>query len=779
MAILLKNSFIDGQLDFSKGVDTYRTPARVPRNQLCLSVNGTTRQDFLSQRPGWRQIDLDFGDATNRTKFETGKFQGFGNYNPDVGPSQVIFSISGRIYRVDALTTRQVIEMPLPEVRSTKPDQVWFEQGENFLIIQDNISKPLIYDGSYIRVSDVLGTSGTDADGVPLREVPVGNVMAYAGGRLWVALPDGRSFVAGDLVFGPTGTAAYNRRDSFLRFTENEYLNGGFPFAVPANLAPIRAMKAVANLDTSLGQGPLQVFTPNGCFSVDAPTKREDWFSVTYPIKTVSLIDSGALSAWSTILVNGDIWYRSSDGARSFLIARRDFGTWGNRAMSYEVIRHLQEDNRDLLRYSSAALFDNRLLMTCDPQRSQYHGIYHRGLVVLDFIPLTSMSGTEPPTWDGLWTKPDILQIQTVESQGVKHCYAAVLAPADGYGVRRIQLWELTLGDGHDTIAGVETRIQRAIESPRFDFSPGSNRLEQKELEAADIWVDKLRGDVDITLYYRPDEYPCWFLWRRWQICAKSERCASDAVDGCQIGGLNLKPQFRARMGALRPPDNTLRFINVPSRVFYAVQYRLEITGECELTAVRLLAKRLVEQTFGTALPEEATCEELVCCDGTDFPNEPDTDDPEPDPNPGPGGSAGGPIGSGGSGGSGGGGGGSTQPIDPSAPDFGIPETNGWIQEWGGYIISGYSVTKTGAHPADDMTADDVNFWLELMNNYWLSLGPPPHTEAVWYWDWVDPYSGWYGDLLAKKATGNPIPDMDDPPMFQPGPMWRLNICFR
>lgn len=627
--ILMRNALADGQTSFERGVDTDRAPIRVPRNQCCLLVNQTTREDYLDPRPGWRQVPLQFvafneetgkytHDPALQASFEDGYFQGFNGYVPDTGASELIFSISGKVFRVDPLgnQTVQALKMPDGDNPPRRP-LVWFVQGELFLVIQDGQSVPLIYDGASLRRSDVRGVGGQDADGHPLVEVPVGTCMAYSDGRLWIALPDGMHFIAGDLVYDPTGTAQYNRRDAILRFTSNQYLNGGFPFAVPANKGPIRALVPLANLDTSLGQGPLQVFTVSCAFSVSAPTDRDLWFNLKTPIKTVSLLDQGALSQRGAILVNSDVWYRSLDGWRSFMIARRDFGTWGNLAKSREVIRHLKNDDVYLLDRQSAALFSQRALCTCDPQVDQLHGVYHRGLVALDFAPLTSIGSIEQPVWDGLWTGPHILQIQTVQSQGVDHCYAAVLAPADEDGNRKIQLWELSTFERRDTSLTAKGRIRRVSESPSLDFQ---NRLEQKCLEGAEIWYDKIFGTVDITLYYRPNEHACWFFWKSWTVCSKNERCVGDSIAGCQPS-LNLRRQFRCRVGAMRPPDNVVPGTNEASRLGYTFQYRLEVIGDMEVTAVKLLANKVVEASFGA--PGDETCSEVICCDLPDTPPEP------------------------------------------------------------------------------------------------------------------------------------------------------------
>ena len=623
--IIGKNNLTDGQISFEKGIETHQAPSRVPRNQMCLIVNGQTRTDYIGPRPKWEQVGLTFESAGDQLAFESGLFQAFHDYLPDNESAHLIFSISGRIWRVDALTTGAVGELKLPDANPAGLREVWMEQAECFLAIQDNQSVPLIYDGASIRRSNVKGTGGTDADGTPLYEIPVGNVMCYSMGRLWVALPGGHAFTAGDGVYGPTGTEAYRSRDSVLRFTENKYLSEFPGFAVPANMGPITAMKVLANLDTSLGQGSMEVFTPGGAMAINAPYDRTQWINLTNPIETVSLLAYGFLAQDSSVNVNGDLWGRALNGVRSYMIARRDFGTWGNRAMSHEVGKWLEQDDRDLLKFSSAAFFDDRLLMTTGPVRDMLHGTYHNGLVSLDFHPLTAIAQVDQPTWDGLWNQKwgNILKIRSFVSRGVEYCFAAVLAPEDSNGDRKIQLWKLTTETGPDlAVDGTQYRIERVLESPRLDFSPsGSNRLEMKKLEASDTWLSALSGVVDVWLYYRPDEYPGWFFWKHWQICAKTQRCASDGVDNC-LAGMNLKPQFRARIGSLRPPDQLLPDTRLPARNAYAFQYRLEIIGDCDLTAVRLLAERIAEQTFGSTLPGVASCEEVIVCPDGDTPTE-------------------------------------------------------------------------------------------------------------------------------------------------------------
>ncbi len=214
----------------------------------------------------------------------------------------------------------------------------WMVQAENFVVIQDGFSKPLIFNGTSLR------RAKDD-------EIKTGRVMAYVNGRIWYALPNGFSFRATDIVYGD-GTRA-----SVLKETENTFLNEGGDFSVPSDSGGITAMAVPGDPDTSLGQGPLLVFTPRYVFSVQAPVDRDVWKNLNYPIQAISLLTSGALGARSAITVNGDVFYRAIDGIRSFIIARRSFSDWGNTPISGEMTPIVENDQTSLLWASSAVVW--------------------------------------------------------------------------------------------------------------------------------------------------------------------------------------------------------------------------------------------------------------------------------------------------------------------------------------------------------------------------------------------------------------------------------------
>ena len=212
----------------------------------------------------------------------------------------------------------------------------YFQQAEQYLIIQDGRSLPIIFNGAVSRRSDVRNN-----------EVPVGQAMAYGNGRLWVS--KGREFVAGDIVGGPT---------SVIQFTENTYIAEGGAFAVPLNTGDITAMKFMNQPDSSLGQGELLVHTDKAVFAVNVPTSRDDWKKTSYPTVRIVAINYGAVSDRSCSLVNGDMFYRATDGVRSYVSSRREWKEYGQIPISREIGPLIvNEQKRNISGISSSVLF--------------------------------------------------------------------------------------------------------------------------------------------------------------------------------------------------------------------------------------------------------------------------------------------------------------------------------------------------------------------------------------------------------------------------------------
>ena len=417
-------------------------------------------------------------------------------------------------------------------------------------------------------------------------QLPPGLMGAYGLGRNWMALPDAKQFVASDLVGGSSGTQAEQYRDAVLQITENLYLAGGGNFTVPGSPGDIRAMIFATTLDVSLGQGPLQVFTPKKVFSCKAPVDRLEWQDVTNPILTESLIGGGGLGQNSTVAANGDTISRSLDGIRSLILGRRDFDTWGNVPISREVDPQLAKDSPDLLRFGSAVVFDNRLLMTCLPVLHS-KGVYWRGLIPLNFDPISTLRGKAPSVYDStLWTGLNVLQLGTGQFANIDRSYAMTLNLETG---SVLELWEILKSktpemQGREVYDNGRDRITWVLDSPVLFNQTDPRKRMLLRLLGGEIFVDDLQGIVDFMTWYKPEQ-GCWEPWFAWQECAKV--------------GRNGKPQFRPRIGLGEPsPDPCDESTGRPVREAYNFQWRLVITGHCRLLGARFMACAVPEPVF-------------------------------------------------------------------------------------------------------------------------------------------------------------------------------------
>lgn len=577
----------DGFSVQAAGMNNGLDGALLPADQARMMINATARGGLIRQRPGFSRV--------MQVLPAVGQFaQHFGWLRTRNGQVFLVAVVGGQFYRIDP-RQRTVFNFTIPgDPNPFTLTRGWSVPGgaEGFWVYNDGQTLPLIWDGGSARRAQP-------------DEIKPGTVIAYVQGRLWYALPDGLSFRAGDLVGSrDTGTPGYAYKDSILRETENDYLNEGGDFAIPADAGEITAMVATSILDTSQGQGPLQVFAGQVAFSVNTPVDRAVWKDVRYPIQTVSLIGAGAEGAQGVVRANSDLFMRAQDGIRSYIIARRQFRDWGNTPQDYEMREILSYDQQNLLTYASGFIADNRLIMTCSPRWTQI-GVAHRGLVALDLAPVYSIRGQGLPHYDGLWTGIQVLSLQRTDIGN----FMFVLAD-DG----SIDLWEMSnegLFDLYDDNVG---RIRWSVE-PRTLFVERDNAgrpiWNLKRLETGDLFYDQLVGAVDFTLSLKPDGYPCFRPWQTWQECVP----ACTTTPGCTPPGLfqsGYRPRFRLRA----PPDECLQ--DRLLRSFYQLNTKLEITGPARLRGMRIGAVPQSEPKYDpTCGPPD--CAATQCCNSDPF----------------------------------------------------------------------------------------------------------------------------------------------------------------
>jgi hypothetical protein len=454
-----------------------------------------------------------------------------------------------------------------------------------------------------INLTDAVGeTIEAGSQLMSLPEIPAGRMGAYGKGRFWTALPDGISYVASDIVCGSSGSPVnYSGRDAVLKMKENTYLDGGGAFRVPGNFGQITAMRFTSTLDVTLGHGPLQVVTPEGIFSVDAPIARNEWQNVTNPLQTVSLIGFGGKGQNSTVVVNGDLMFRSVDGIRSLILAKRDFWSWGNVPISHEVERVLARDDDSLLNFASAIQFDNRLLMTANPKAGP-RGTYHDSLVVINFEPSSSLNAKALPVWEGMWTGMNVLQLFDGQFSNKHRAFAisytkVPVNDANGHlqsYTDTIEFCELTKSESETpdgivpkTLDNNDTSIVWGFESPViFKSVKGKGDYDLLRLEDGEVYLAGIQPNqiIMVKVEYKPDYANCWYDWHTFTVCNSA---ASPSTAYVVRGGLG------------KPTSKTCNYANGTLSTFGRwFQIRVTISGRCVFKGARFAASLQPEPEF-------------------------------------------------------------------------------------------------------------------------------------------------------------------------------------
>jgi hypothetical protein len=407
-------------------------------------------------------------------------------------------------------------------------------------------------------------------------------------GRLWYSV--GLNFQAGDITGGASGTATYNFRDAILNVTENPLVLGGDGFQTPANEGFITALKHNANQDNSLGQGILFAFTSKGAHGLTVPITRTDWIAAdndNQPKLVPVQLAMGTSSDRSVVAINGDLYYQDPlANIRTMFTAVRFFNQPGNIPISSNIERLNRFTDKSLLEFGGGIYFNNLLLETSLPVLTP-QGCVHQAISVLDFESMSTFGVNLSPTWQGMYEGLDILQLFTGVFSGKERAFAVVVSRQDF----SIQLWELTKDERFDN---TDKRIQMQVEFPAFTWG---SEFALKQQIAAELWVDRLFGEVVFTLEYRPDGESCWQKWHEWKVCSPRNSCESTGINPCTgLAQVMCYPQtnfgesYRQTMTLPEPPQNCSSTSGRPAFVNYQCQPRLTVRGFCRLRGLLLHA---------------------------------------------------------------------------------------------------------------------------------------------------------------------------------------------
>lgn len=603
-APVINKIYYDGWQSLPSGMDAGKAPSLIAKDQVALSINTTFRGGYPRTRPKYVYRPITFSTVEEQTWYEQQIYQGSFYYSfiaatdPALKPNQgcLIQSVGGRQWKID-LSSYQAQEITTAQRNGRFQNIVYFCQARQYLIIQDGTSSPIIWDGSNTR------RAGRN-------EIPVGTIMAYGQGRIW--LIKGDELFAGDIE----GTAV----GSVLSFTEFQILDGGGALNPSYVIGNVNGLQFIPQQDTATGVGTLLVLGERGVTSVFAELPRDQWIN---GIQRVVLINLGGTGHRSPCQVNGDIWFRNTPGLRSYRQARGQVELLAQLPLSTEMDPFFLQDSDFLLPWASSVYFDNRVLHTLSPQWRNSR-VTFPAIAAVDFHILSSFGSDLKPSWDGVWTGIncyELVQATTqrafapgVDSQGRNCLFEILRDDAD-------QAFDL-LDDGNRN--PVRTRVVWSIDSGAMTFDGGGGgAVVEKRLSAGKYFVRDIDGQVEVDLNYRKDGEKCWQLWVTNEFCANVDLCDIPLDEnGCPLTWV-ASPQYRSPALVGQPdivgvaPDdspegagNSGRALNIG----YEFQFRFVFTGEATLyTAAFECSEGFEPETPGC--PPDTCTTSILCCD--------------------------------------------------------------------------------------------------------------------------------------------------------------------
>lgn len=583
----------DGTVDFSGGVsaDNNKTiaspvvPYGVPRNAVSWSINCTTRGGALGQRPG--NTPLIQGAPWPKINYQGGLL-----YQPDFSDPFLLLLINGHLWKARVDTDNSVSDLSAfygPTLPVT--EKAYFEQAEMFAVIQcgDLTTNPLFYtsgiEGIPTRPEVLRSSLGFISVGNVANEIPPAGPMDYWANRLWYAF--GRQYCAADIVSNlSSGHAGYDYRDSVLHVTENPVAKGGDGFTVPTMAGDIRALSHTSNIDTSLGQSPLFVFTRRSVYTCEAPVTRADWTAADndhQPLQKLLLAQGGTYSDRSVVAVNSDLFFQSPPNGdiRSVAVSVRNDRDWGNVPLSRNVNRALVQNDRSMMRFATGIQFDNRLHQATLPILTPA-GVAFQGILPLNFDVISTLEEKRPPAWEGISQGLFTLQLFEGDFGGRQRAFAVVWSAINS----AIEVWEITSDNRFDG-GNAQNRVTRVVETAAYN---AGQPFTLKELETCELWIDGILGTVDFEVWYRPDAWSCWVPWHAFQICAAKD-CRELTDNPCDDLGYPEEPfceQDRTTLMMPKPKPECINSNNRPSTWGYQFQIKLRLRGWCRIRGILL-----------------------------------------------------------------------------------------------------------------------------------------------------------------------------------------------
>lgn len=509
-----------------------------------------------------RNISVRGGRARSRPRIvkchdlPAGKIQGAAVFSDR---NVLLVSLEGRIYELNPLAWTRVEKTSDTDRNNPNCPRHYYCETVGSIVIQDEQSIPIIYDGDEFRRAD------ENKD-----EVPVGAMMSFSNGRLAVAVNNRRAVRIGDI--------RQDEHQSELKFTETYSLLGGGDFAFPSRVTSLTSLPVI---DTSTGQGSTIVGCRGRIFSLKTQiTSRDAWPDVGFQSEVFP--DVGVVGHRAISKANQDLIFRAHDGLRTFRATVSDYESFGLTPISREFHHRMSCDEESFLDDTCIVTFDNRVIFTHSP--TVYGNRYiNLGLGSYNLDTMSRAGQKSNAVFDGEWDGLQVAEMVTGKLYGSTRCFIIGRDVDGNNGIWEILPEATQRQDGDNPVQEITTAML-----------PGAGIDAWKALRRCDLYLSGIVDPVHVEVLFRPDRYEYWTQWDSFDVTPSKENGWGREV-----------ATYRGPLSTRTPPDNydpsVQRYLNQG----YGFQVLVRFTGRARLDQLHVFSEVILQPSVAVNVENE------------------------------------------------------------------------------------------------------------------------------------------------------------------------------
>lgn len=460
-------------------------------------------RDGIKPRYGVRHMQTVFEDEADRELFEHGVVQRVHPYQPyGLNPGGLAFLISGTLFFGSISGGWLYVRKIFTGLRKDLT-LGWMVQGFEWLIVQNGVDAPVIWDGyNPAFQSNLKG------------QMPVGSMMAFIHHQIAVASSDGTDKIAISDRWRQT------QSDNLWKFTDTPTWAEGGVFGLHHNMGKLMSMVPIPQIkQTPNGQGDLLLLGSNGAQTLNLQIPLEE--RINSQIQDTVMVGQGCASYVGVLPYRSGVWYVSHDGLHEFRHTQQDFyRSDADTHESGDIQYYWNNSDSNMRPTQPLGQHDNSIFLGVFPKLESNEYGFHRCCEAWAVVDLSERWRSEvrlPKRWNGVHCGPRPVEWSTLLVNRISRSYCTSF---DIDGVNRV--YEMTDHLPYDLVEGKPKAIVSFFDTPVLRGQPkfaGVVKLPSKLKIDYDDAVGLVQTQVDV----RGENESCLHLW--------GEACMTPAED--------------------------------------------------------------------------------------------------------------------------------------------------------------------------------------------------------------------------------------------------------